>query len=231
MFANIRVLIILVIITSHQSCFGYYIRNSEESLAIKSVGSMKNRNEEREAFRRSLSIELNKSQNVQLSTKELLNRLIKETPKKKTNTNTKAVNRPGHQVNRLLQALFNNLKNSNQVRSLKPLKRSRRKIADTMLLDTSSEQLIKMFHDKHNDDGDYGAAEMSRRNKMDADSDSDYEYDNLYDDERDVALTAKSNRNLEYGSFQDLILQAKRNQWEQDEEETKLQNTLNDHFF
>ncbi|KAL7736316.1 hypothetical protein ACLKA6_014791 [Drosophila palustris] len=212
MSASIRVLIILVIITSHQSCFGYYIRNSEESLAIKSVGAIKNRNEEWEAFPHSLNIELNKSQKVQQSTKELLNRFIKETPKKNTNTNTKAVNRPGHQINRLLQALFNNLKNSNQVRSLKPLKRSRRKIAD-------------------NDDDDYGDTAMSRRTQMDADSDSDYEYDNLYDDERDVALTAKSNRNLEYGSFQDLILQAKRNQWEQDEEETKLQNPLNDHFF
>lgn len=132
---------------------------------------------------------------------------------------------------------------------LKPLKRSRRKIAVKMVSDMSSERvdnLIKMFYEKHNiqpsdlyndriidssDDGDYSDPETTRRTQMDADSDSEYDYDNLYDDERDVALTAKYNQNLENGSFQDLILQAKRNQWEQESDETKLHIPHNDHFF
>ncbi|XP_034488216.1 uncharacterized protein LOC117792264 [Drosophila innubila] len=267
MYANIRILVILVL-TSHQSCFGYYIRNAEESSATKNVGAAKNRNDEWGAFQNTLGlsqekVELLKSQKDQQGTKELLNRFIKENPKylstTNKNTNTKAVKRPGYQFNRLLRALVKNLKNSNRMlktsfnfeladRPLKPLKRSRRKIAVKMVSDMSSERvdhLIKMFYDKHNiqpsdfyndrindsnDDGDYSDPEMTRRTQMDADFDSEYDYDNLYDDERDVALTAKSNQNLEYGSFQDLILQAKRNQWEQESEETKLHIPHNDHF-
>ncbi|KAH8406511.1 hypothetical protein KR215_003943 [Drosophila sulfurigaster] len=135
-------------------------------------------------------------------------------------------------------------------RPLKSLKRPRRKIAVKMVSDMSSEHvdnLIKMFYEKHNiqpepdyyndrivqdneDEGDYSEQDIPRQSPSDVDPDSDYEYDNLYDDERDVGLTAKMNRNLEYGSFQDLILQANRNEWEREHEETKLHNTSNDHF-
>lgn len=79
--------------------------------------------------------------------------------------------------------------------------------------------------DQPNDDRDYIDADLPKQ-----DLDSDYAYDNLYDDEGDVDLTAKSRQNLEYGSFQDLILQAKRNQWERESEETKLHSPRNEHF-
>lgn len=126
---------------------------------------------------------------------------------------------------------------------LKPLKRARRKIAVKMVSDMSSERvdhLLKMFYQQHNiqpldydvdtsdqpnDEGDYIDSDLPRQ-----DLDSDYAYDNLYDDEGDVDLTAKSRQNLEYGSFQDLILQAKRNQWERESEETKLHSPRNEHF-
>jgi len=163
--------------------------------------------------------------------------------------NDNAIKRPGYQFNRLFRTLVNNLKNSNRMlktsfnfeladRPLKPLKRSRRKIAVKMVSDMSSERvddLIKMFYEKHNiqpvdyyndrvdestDDSDYSNQEIPRM-----DSDSDYAYD-----EGDAALAAKSNQNSEYGSFQDLIFQAKRNQWEQESEETKLHIPQNDHY-
>ncbi|KAM8703709.1 hypothetical protein ACLKA7_008353 [Drosophila subpalustris] len=257
---------------SHQSCFGYYIRNTEDSLATKAVGAIKNRNDDWDAFQNTLGlspekVEMLKSQKDQQGTKELLSRFIQENPKylsatkKSTNSNTnkKAAKTPGHQFNRLLRALVRSLKSSNRMlktsfnfeladRPLKPLKRSRRKIAVRMVSDMSSERvddLIKMFYEKHSiqpsdyfndsndDDGDYSDPEMPQRAQTDADADAEYVYDNehLYEDERDVALTAKSNKNLEYGSFQDLILQAKRNQWEQESEETKLHIPHNDHFF
>jgi len=55
MYANIKILVLLVI-TSHQSCFGYYIRNTEESSAIKSVGAIKKGNDEWGAFKNTLGL-------------------------------------------------------------------------------------------------------------------------------------------------------------------------------
>ncbi|XP_032589558.1 uncharacterized protein LOC6572106 [Drosophila mojavensis] len=137
-------------------------------------------------------------------------------------------------------------------RPTKPLKRTRRKISVKMMTDLSTErvdQLLKMFYQKHNieepnfdsdaadqhtdtDNGDYSdiASDISPHTSMDRESDSDYEYD-LFDDEGNADLIAKSHQNSEYGSFQDLILQAKRKQWELESEENKLHSPPdNDHF-
>ncbi|KAH8312496.1 hypothetical protein KR044_011031 [Drosophila immigrans] len=277
MVANIKVVVILML-TAHQSCLGYYIRKTDESASPKTGAAIKSRNDEWGAFQNTLGlsqekVDLLKSQKDQQGTKELLNRFIKENPKYLTTTatankNTKvkanpnAIQRPSYQFKRLLRALASNLKSSSRMlktsfnfeladRPLKSLKRPRRKIAVKMVSDMSSEHvdnLIKMFYEKHNiessdyyndriaqdsyDEGDYSEQDISQRTPSDADPDSnsDYEYDNLYDDERDVGLTAKMNRNLEYGSFQDLILQANRNEWEREHEETKLHESRNDHF-
>ncbi|XP_062123697.1 uncharacterized protein LOC133837059 [Drosophila sulfurigaster albostrigata] len=277
MVANIKVFVILML-TAHQSCFGYYIRKSEESSPTKqqTASAIKSQhNDEWGAIQNTLGlsqekVELLKSQKDQQGTKELLNRFIKENPKyltstknkhTNTNANANAIKPPSYQFKRLLRALAQNLKSSNRMlktsfnfeladRPLKSLKRPRRKIAVKMVSDMSSEHvdnLIKMFYEKHNiqpepdyyndrivqdneDEGDYSEQDIPRQSPSDVDPDSDYEYDNLYDDERDVGLTAKMNRNLEYGSFQDLILQANRNEWEREHEETKLHNTSNDHF-
>ncbi|EDV93873.1 GH19570 [Drosophila grimshawi] len=156
---------------------------------------------------------------------------------------------------RTLKTTFNfELRNN----ALKPLKRVRRKISLNMVSDMSSERiehLLQMFYQKHNidqshynndraeqlngdgdADGDYNNSDsdsdsdLTPHSSMESDADSDYAYDNLYDDEGDVSLTAKSRQNSEYGSFQDLILQANRKQWERESEETKLHSPLNDHF-
>lgn len=177
----------------------------------------------------------------------------------KSNKNKNSKIQPKLEFKQLFRALVKQLKNSNSMlktsfnfeladRPLKPQKRSRRKIAVKMVSDMSSERvddLLKMFYQQHNiqpldydadtsdqpnDEGDYIDSDLPRRSEHDSDLDSDYAYDNLYDDEGDVDLTAKSRQNLEYGSFQDLILQAKRNQWERENEETKLHSPLNDHF-
>ncbi|KAH8359592.1 hypothetical protein KR093_007774 [Drosophila rubida] len=277
MVANIKLFVILMLTAQH-SCFGYYIRKTDESTSTKTLAASKSRNDEWGAIQNTLGlsqekVELLKSQKDQQGTKELLNRFIKENPKYlsatstsnrntnvNANANANANKRPSLQFKRLLRALASNLKSSNRMlktsfnfeladRPLKSLKRPRRKIAVKMVSDMSSEHvdnLIKMFYEKHNiqssdyyndriaqdsdDEGDYSEQDIIQRTPSDADPDSDYEYDNLYDDERDVSLTAKMNRNLEYGSFQDLILQANRNEWEREHEETKLHNSSNDHF-
>lgn len=119
-----------------------------------------------------------------------------------------------------------------------------------MVTDMSTEhvdQLLKMFYQKHNiddtnyesdiadqhtDNGDYSdiASDITPRTSMDRETDADYDYD-LFDDEGNAGLIAKSHQNSEYGSFQDLILQAKRKQWELESEENKLHSPPdNDHF-
>ncbi|XP_065355177.1 uncharacterized protein LOC135949515 [Calliphora vicina] len=130
----------------------------------------------------------------------------------------------------------------------KNLKRSRRKIAVKMVSDMPTEKiddLLKMFNEKHginnqdNDDddvdgdvdvpeadGDYSDFPMNLPSAMDP----DYMYENLYEDEEDLAVPAKSHHNSQYGSLQDLILQASRNQWQREIEETKLRNRNNEHF-
>ncbi|XP_032288891.1 uncharacterized protein [Drosophila virilis] len=203
-------------------------------------------------------VELLKSQKDQQGTKKLLHRFIMENPKYiSTPATTNKKKRPSNQFKRLFQALANNFDSSKSTlkttfkfeltdRPLKSLKRGRRKIAVNMVSDMSSEgvdQLLQSFYLKHNieqsnydndkadrssDNGDYSDMDILRSELMD--TDSDYAYDNLYEDEGDVALTAKSHQNSEYGSFQDLILQAKRNQWETENEETKLHSPINDHF-
>ncbi|KAI8121896.1 hypothetical protein FF38_09069 [Lucilia cuprina] len=132
-------------------------------------------------------------------------------------------------------------------KSQKNLKRSRRKIAVKMVSDMPTEKiddLLKMFNEKHginnqdngdDDDadgdapegnGDYSDFPMILPSAMDP----DYMYENLYEDEEDLAVPAKSHHNSQYGSLQDLILQASRNQWQREVEETKLRNRNNEHF-
>ncbi|XP_032592927.1 uncharacterized protein LOC6564407 [Drosophila grimshawi] len=239
MYLNLRVLLLAFFATQH-NCLGFYIRRNTVNSPAKELNS---HNDEWGVFQNTLGlsnekVELLKSQKDQQGTKELLNRFILENPKYSLPTNTKKSKRFGNQLKRLLRALVGfNLKSSKRTlkttfnfelrnNALKPLKRVRRKISLNMVSDMSSERiehLLQMFYQKHNID-------QSHYNNDRSDADSDYAYDNLYDDEGDVSLTAKSRQNSEYGSFQDLILQANRKQWERESEETKLHSPLNDHF-
>jgi len=113
----------------------------------------------------------------------------------------------------------------------KELKRPRRKIAVKMVSDMPSwkiESLLNSFYLKHGiprnaEEQDYPDLDMVR--------DTDYDdSDNFYDDEGDVGLAAKTRQNTEYGSFQDLIMQAKMNEWERESEETKLHSPDSDDY-
>ncbi|KAH8417309.1 hypothetical protein KR222_008692 [Zaprionus bogoriensis] len=260
MNARIAVLVLLMLASQHKALGFYIRSSEESTAPKSDVSKAHNDDWGLFKNTLGLTkekVELLKSQKDQQGTKELLTRFIKENPKYLSAATSKKPNRPHLQFKRLFRALISQLKGSNSMlktsfnfeladKPQKPLKRARRKIAVKMVSDMSSERvdhLLKMFYQKHNlqpldyetdnadqanDDGDYIDADLPSRS--DTDLDSDYAYDNLYDDEGDVDLTAKSRQNLEYGSFQDLILQAKRNQWERESEETKLHSPRSEHF-
>lgn len=205
-----------------------------------------------------VTVELLKSQKDQQGTMDLLNKFIEENPKYNKDTNEETTNIESS--NHFLQVYHNLLKQLKLSRSTlktslnfeladkpqKNLKRSRRKIAVKMVSDMPSEKiddLLKMFNEKHginnqdNDDDDdaevpadsdvdYNDFPMSLPSAMDP----DYMYENLYEDEEDLAVPAKSHHNSQYGSLQDLILQASRSQWQREIEETRLRNRNNEHF-
>ncbi|ALC46840.1 CG13653 [Drosophila busckii] len=259
MIANVLRVVLFLLLSSQHNCSGFYIRNSDKSLTNRAQDNAQH-NDEWVGFQNTLGltqekVELLRSQKDQQGTKELLNRFIQENPKYLTVTTKKPQAKQSRdQFKLLFRALVNQLKGSKGMlktsfnfeladrRPLKPLKRTRRKIAVKMVSDMSSERvddLLKMFYEKNNlqsfdypqgDESEYDDAEVPALPPMDSDVNSDYAYDNLYDDEGDVDLTAKSRQNLEYGSFQDLIMQAKQNQWELEDEETKLHSPDNDHF-
>lgn len=204
----------------------------------------------------SFAVELLKSQKDQQGTMELLNRFIKENPKYDTATTT-TDDQPEESSNRFLQVYYNLVKQLKLTKSTlktsvnfeladkpqKNLKRSRRKIAVKMVSDMPSDKiddLLKMFNEKHginnnDDDDDIDAVEDEADYsdfplKLPSAMDPDYMYENLYEDEEDLAVPAKSHHNSQYGSIQDLIMQASRNQWQREIEETKLRNRNNEHF-
>lgn len=128
-------------------------------------------------------------------------------------------------------------------KSQKNLNRPRRKIAVKMVSDLPSQkidELLKMFNEKYginnndndedvddfDDKGDYSDLDKNLPTAMDP----DYVYENLYEDEEDLAIPAKTHQNSQYGSIQDLILQASRNQWQREIEESKLRTRNNEHF-
>ncbi|EDW83974.1 uncharacterized protein Dwil_GK13893 [Drosophila willistoni] len=248
MAQTILSLLIFSLFSAQQASMAFYIKNTADIA--------KARTDDWSVFQSTLGLsqqklDLLKSQKDQHATKELLNRFISENPK------YAAVQK--HQKSdrflKFYRLLVANLKGSKSMlktslnfeladRPLKPLKRARRKIAVKMVSDMPSERvddLIKMFYQKHgirsdydsddhNGDSDYNESDMPQEMPTGSNGESDYAYDNLYDDEGDVGLTAKSRQNSEYGSFQDLIMQAKRNEWERKSEETKLHSSSDDDY-
>ncbi|KAM7361064.1 uncharacterized protein ACRADG_009571 [Cochliomyia hominivorax] len=204
-------------------------------------------------------VDLLKSQKDQQGTVELLNRFIEENPKYNKPEVTNEETAKSNLSNHFLQVYHYMLKQLKLSRSTlktslnfeladKPqnnLKRSRRKIAVKMVSDMPSEKiddLLKMFNEKHginkqdNEDDDDDVPTDSDVDYRDfpinlpSAMDPDYMYENLYEDEGDLAVPAKSHHNSQYGSLQDLILQASRNQWQREIEETKLHNRNNEHI-
>ncbi|KAH8383942.1 hypothetical protein KR009_011375 [Drosophila setifemur] len=193
-------------------------------------------------------VDLLKSQKDQKGTKELLNRFILENPKALPQQKIK----PDHFLT-LYRSLLKKLKGSKRMlktslnveladRSQKALKRPRRKIAVRMVSDMPSwkiDDLLNVFYMQHgiprnnqedSDDNDYPEMGMPKGYSSDIDADTDYPFDNILEDEGDVGLTAMARQNSEYGSFQDLIMQAKMNEWERESEETKLHGSNDDDF-
>ncbi|XP_075156035.1 uncharacterized protein LOC142229366 [Haematobia irritans] len=146
-----------------------------------------------------------------------------------------------HYLHRL-QAYSNLMKISPKYRleenSKQTKNRHRRKIK--MLSEIPSEQiddLLKLFNDKYGienqiidetDGNDEEYEDLS--SKLPSAVDPDYMYENLYEDEKDLALPVKSRLNSEYGSIQDLILQAGRNYLQREIDETKLHIQSSKHF-
>ncbi|XP_017123850.1 uncharacterized protein LOC108143824 [Drosophila elegans] len=228
--------IIILLLTIQQSCLALYIKKVEKSPAKAPA------KDDWGVFKNTLGlsqekVELLKSQKDQQGTKELLNRFILENPKA-----LPQVKKQPDQFLALYRSILKKLTASKRMlktslnfeladnRPHKTLKRPRRKIAVKMVSDMPSwkiESLLNSFYLKHGiprntEEHDYPDLDMPR--------DTDYDSDNFYDDEGDVGLTAKTRQNTEYGSFQDLIMQAKMNEWEREEEETKLHGSDNDDF-
>ncbi|XP_037732879.1 uncharacterized protein LOC119563505 [Drosophila subpulchrella] len=227
--------IILLLLTIQHSCLALYIKNVEKNPAKNGL------KDDWGVFKNTLGlsqekVELLKSQKDQQGTKELLNRFILENPK----ALPKAKKQPD-QFLALYRSILKKLTASRRMlktslnfeladKPRKELKRPRRKIAVKMVSDMPSwkiESLLNSFYLKHGiprnaEEHDYPDLDMAR--------DIDYDSDNFYDDEGDVELTAKTRQNTEYGSFQDLIMQAKMNEWERESEETKLHSPDSDDY-
>ncbi|XP_013117202.1 uncharacterized protein LOC106094528 [Stomoxys calcitrans] len=127
-------------------------------------------------------------------------------------------------------------------KSIKNSNRHRRKIAVKMISDITSEKiddLLKLFNEKYgienHNDADEGGEDNEEYNdlslKTPSAADLDYMYENLYEDEKDLDVPVKSRLNSEFGSLQDLILQATRNYWEREMDETRLYIPSNKNFF
>eukprot|EP00099_Drosophila_melanogaster_P023551 NP_651348.1 uncharacterized protein Dmel_CG13653 [Drosophila melanogaster] len=230
-----KAIILILLAAIQQSCLALYIKSAEKNPAKTGP------KDDWGVFKNTLGlsqekVELLKSQKDQQGTKELLNRFILENPK----ALPKAKPQPD-QFMGLYRSILKKLTASKRMlktslnfeladRPHKTLKRPRRKIAVKMVSDMPSwkiESLLNSFYLKHGiprnaEEHDYPDLDMAR--------DTDYESDNFYDDEGDVGLTAKTRQNTEYGSFQDLIMQAKMNEWERESEETKLHGPDNDDY-
>ncbi|KAH8295262.1 hypothetical protein KR018_009458, partial [Drosophila ironensis] len=237
--------LILLLLSILESCSGLYIKSLEKPSPVAAE-----KRDDWGVFKNTLGlsqqkVELLKSQKDQKGTKELLNRFILENPK----ALPPKKEQPDHFIG-LYRSLLKKLTGSKQMlktslnveladRSLKALKRPRRKIAVKMVSDMPSwkiDDLIQSFYVQHgiarNTDEDLEEADYPNMG-MTSDSDTedtDYPYDHILDDEGDVGLTAMARQNSEYGSFQDLILQAKMNEWERENEETKLHGSSDDDF-
>ncbi|XP_026844484.1 uncharacterized protein LOC6591956 [Drosophila persimilis] len=238
--------IIILLLSVHESCLALYIKRADKmpEATRRAGGNAKARKDEWGVFQSTLGlsqekIDLLKSQKDQQGTKELLNRFIRENSKmlmSQKTTNRDEFTSFYRSVLKKLTASKGMLKTSlnfeleNDDKPLKPMKRSRRKIAIKMVSDVPSENvdyLLKMFYQKHKIHSNYHDRDHI---PTDSDKDTEYDFDNLYDDEGDVGLIAKSRQSTEYGSFQDLIMQSKMIEWERENEETKLHSSSNDHF-
>ncbi|XP_017052414.1 uncharacterized protein LOC108095745 [Drosophila ficusphila] len=228
--------VIVLLLSIQQSCLALYIKNQAEKSPAKAAPK-----DDWGVFKNTLGlsqekVELLKSQKDQEGTKELLNRFILENPK----ALPQAKKRPDQFLG-LYRSILKKLTASKQMlktslnfeladRPNKTLKRPRRKIAVKMVSDMPSwkiESLLNSFYLKH---GIPRNTEEHEYPDLDLPRDTDYESDNFYDDEGDVGLTAKDRQNSEYGSFQDLIMQAKMNEWEREHEETKLHSSDDDDY-
>uniref|UniRef100_B5DV72 Uncharacterized protein n=1 Tax=Drosophila pseudoobscura pseudoobscura TaxID=46245 RepID=B5DV72_DROPS len=243
--------IIILLLSVHESCLALYIKRADKM----PENTRKGRKDEWGVFQSTLGlsqekIDLLKSQKDQQGTKELLNRFIRENSKmlmSQKKTNRDEFTSFYRSVLKKLTASKGMLKTSlnfeleNDDKPLKPMKRSRRKIAIKMVSDVPSENvdyLLKMFYQKHKIHSNYhdrdvqNEVDYDKQEQIptDSDKDTEYDFDNLYDDEGDVGLIAKSRQSTEYGSFQDLIMQSKMIEWERENEETKLHSSSNDHF-
>lgn len=132
------------------------------------------------------------------------------------------------------RTIFNLVSSANQPKNLN---RRRRKPAVKMISEISSERiddLLKMYNEKYSiystytEENDEDYSDISQ--KLPSATDPDYMYENLYDDEKDLAIPPKSRHNTEYGSFQDLILQATQSKWQRETDETKLHTLSNKHY-
>ncbi|KAH8366752.1 hypothetical protein KR200_005056 [Drosophila serrata] len=244
--------IVILLLTVQQSCLALYIKSVEKNPVKKAT------KDDWGVFKNTLGltqekVELLKSQKDQQGTKELLNRFILENPK----ALPQAKKQPDQFLN-LYRSILKKLTASKRMLKTslnfeladrphhKPLKRPRRKIAVKMVSDMPSwriESLLNSFYLKHglprDDESDYSDLDMPKSDGFSSDTETDFEGNNedndyaseiLYDDEGDVGLTAKTRQNAEYGSFQDLIMQAKMNEWERENEETKLHGSDNNDF-
>ncbi|KAH8330509.1 hypothetical protein KR067_004378 [Drosophila pandora] len=238
--------VIALLLAILESCSGLYIKKAERESPV----GTELKKDDWGVFKNTLGltqqkVEILKSQKDQKGTKELLNRFILENPK--------ALPKKKQQPDQFLgiyRSLLKKLTASKRMlktslnfeladRPHKTLKRPRRKIAVRMVSDMPSwkiDDLINSFYLKHgiprnadldNEEGDYQDSGMP----SDSDTeDTDYPYDHILDDEGDVGLTAMARQNSEYGSFQDLIMQAKMKEWELENEETKLHGSKDDDF-
>ena len=102
------------------------------------------------------------------------------------------------------------------------------------------DELLKMFNEKYglnNHDNDEDIDNLDEHDdysdlakNLPTTMNPDYVYENLYEDEEDLGIPVKTHHNSQYGSIQDLILQASRNQWQREIEESKLLTRNNEHF-
>ncbi|XP_037943202.1 uncharacterized protein LOC119676051 [Teleopsis dalmanni] len=200
-------------------------------------------------------VDLLKSHDDQPAIKDLVKRYINENSKYITIPNTKSRTQVTNSFDDFYKSLLNQLKKSKRTlktslrfeladKPKKELKRSPRKIAVKMVSDMPTneiDQLLKIFNKRHGIDSDIDSSAESNDQDdymdykdhalpLSSGKDSDYMYENLYEDQGDLGVPAKTHHNTEFGSFQDLIMQAARNQWQRDVEESKLHQETNKHF-
>ncbi|TMW46385.1 hypothetical protein DOY81_008537 [Sarcophaga bullata] len=250
---------LISIIFIFNSSTGLYIKTTVDNQNLKTQNKNDSK-DEWSVFQQKLGltnqkVKLLKSQKDQQGTLELLNRFIKEnlnhkeatpeTPNKKSSN--KNFFKVYHNIVKQLKLSRSSLKTSLNFeivdKSKTNLNRPRRKIAVKMVSDLPSQkidELLKMFNEKYglnnqdndkdiddpDDHGDYSDLAINLPTAMN----SDYVYENLYEDEEDLAVPVKTHHNSQYGSIQDLILQASRNQWQHEIEESKLRTRNNEHF-